>query len=97
MQVQISDGCEPSWIVHLNLGLKMLKQLGTTTKVDSDIRSFCEMYFVAHEVMGRTAWQAGTSENEDYAWAMNSLDEVSHVRKLMARGMLTYCRCRLIH
>jgi len=55
----------------------MLKQLGTTTKVDTDLKSFCEMYFVAHEVMGRTAWVAGESGFEDYTWAVDRLDEVS--------------------
>jgi len=55
----------------------MLKQLGTTTKVDTDLKSFCEMYFVAREVMGRTAWMAGESGSEDYAWAVDKLDEVS--------------------
>jgi len=55
----------------------MLKQLGITTKVDTDLKSFCEMYFVAHEVMGRTAWMAGESVFEDYTWAVDKLDEVS--------------------
>jgi len=53
---QITDGCEPSWIIRLKMGLHALNNMLCTSEMDLDLRSFCEIYFVAHDVMGRTAW-----------------------------------------
>lgn len=63
----ITDGCEPSWITHLKMGMRMLKDLRCTTNTDADLKNFCEMYFVGHEVMGRTAW-ADETVTEHYHW-----------------------------
>ncbi|KAL1607857.1 hypothetical protein SLS60_002795 [Paraconiothyrium brasiliense] len=64
----ITDGCEPSWITHLKMGLRMLKSLLCTTNIDKDLRKFCEIYFVAHDVMGRTAWGDDATDFEHYEW-----------------------------
>ena len=64
----ITDGCEPSWITHLNMGLRMLRELKCGTRTDADLRSFCEIYFVAHEVMGRTAWENEDAKADVYEW-----------------------------
>ncbi|KAJ4292360.1 hypothetical protein N0V90_009021 [Kalmusia sp. IMI 367209] len=64
----ITDGCEPSWITHLKMGLRTLKNLLCTTNIDVDLRKFCEIYFVAHDVMGRTAWEQDAPGHEHYEW-----------------------------
>jgi hypothetical protein len=53
----ISDGCAPSWITHLKMGLKMLDTLRANSRTDASLKALCEIYFVAHEVMGQTAWE----------------------------------------
>lgn len=53
----ISDGCAPSWITHHKMALKMLDRLRANSKTDADLKALCEIYFVAHEVMGQTAWE----------------------------------------
>jgi hypothetical protein len=63
----ITDGCEPSWITHLKMGMRVLKDLRCTTETDADLKNFCEMYFVGHEVMGRTAWD-NEMATEHYQW-----------------------------
>lgn len=67
----VTDGCEPSWITHLNMGLRMLKGLKCDTRTDADLRGFCEIYLVAHEVMGRTAWGRDNGLVEAHHWEMN--------------------------
>ncbi|OKL57402.1 hypothetical protein UA08_07322 [Talaromyces atroroseus] len=71
----ISDGCAPSWITHLNIGLHMLEELKVTTLSEADLKAFCQIYFVAHEVMGRTAWDAETTTG-DYRWACGNSAEI---------------------
>jgi hypothetical protein len=67
----ITDGCEPTWITHLQMGLRMLKELKCNAKTDIGLRQFCEMYLVAHEVMGRTAWSHVDGELDEYEWEKN--------------------------
>ncbi|KAF1973162.1 hypothetical protein BU23DRAFT_640797 [Bimuria novae-zelandiae CBS 107.79] len=64
----ITDGCEPSWITHLKMDMRMLKDLLCSSHIDKDLRQFCEIYFVAHDVMGRTAWEEDVSGFEHYEW-----------------------------
>jgi hypothetical protein len=67
----ITDGCEPTWIMHLQMGLRMLRELKCNAKTDIGLRQFCEMYLVAHEVMGRTAWSHVDGELDEYEWEKN--------------------------
>jgi len=46
----------------------MLKELLCISPIDQDLRRFCEIYFVAHDVMGRTAWGEGATVFEHYEW-----------------------------
>jgi hypothetical protein len=71
----ITDGCEPTWITHLQMGLRMLRELKCNPKTDTGLQNFCEMYFVAHEVMGRTAWSDVAGEVDMYEWEK---DETYH-------------------
>lgn len=50
------------------MGLRMLKELLCISPIDQDLRKFCEIYFVAHDVMGRTAWGKGATMFEHYEW-----------------------------
>jgi hypothetical protein len=68
----ITDGCEPTWITHLRMGLRMLRELSYNAKTDIGLQQFCEMYFVAHEVMGRTAWSDAKGEIDVYEWEKNA-------------------------
>ncbi|KAL6241388.1 hypothetical protein RBB50_011652 [Rhinocladiella similis] len=71
----ISDGCAPSWITHLKMGLQMLTYLTTRTSVDDSLKAFCEIYFVAHEVMGGTAW-TGWSNSDGDSFALARSEEI---------------------
>ena len=76
----ITDGCEPSWITHLKMGLRMLRELNCVKRTDTELRKFCEIYFVAHEVMGRTAWEDDGGPVDVYEWDEDeSYQEVSQL------------------
>lgn len=64
----ITDGSDASWLTHLQMGLRMLRQLNCVTNEQSELKSFCEIYFVAHEVMGRTGWDHDIDEIDVYQW-----------------------------
>jgi len=71
----ISDGCAPSWITHLKMGLKMLDTLRTNSRTDENLKALCEIYFVAHEVMGQTAWE-DPSLPRDLFWIPHDPQEI---------------------
>ncbi|ETN36914.1 uncharacterized protein HMPREF1541_07901 [Cyphellophora europaea CBS 101466] len=71
----ISDGCAPSWMTHLRMGLRMLQALRTETSTDHGLKAFCEIYFVAHDVMGQTAWDDSTLA-VDHVWLLGDLQEI---------------------
>lgn len=58
------------------MGLQMLTYLTTRTSVDDSLKAFCEIYFVAHEVMGGTAW-TGWSNSDGDSFALARSEEVS--------------------
>ncbi|RDL33047.1 uncharacterized protein BP5553_08486 [Venustampulla echinocandica] len=53
----ISDGCNRAWVTHLRGGLTLLDQLSQSAgpREDSNLHAFLRMYFVAHDIMSRTA------------------------------------------
>lgn len=57
------------------MGLQMLTYLTTRTPVDDSLKAFCEIYFVAYEVMGGTAWYGG-SNPDSYGFALAHSEEV---------------------
>lgn len=71
----ISDGCAPSWITHLKMGLKMLDTLRANSRTDTDLKALCEIYFVAHEVMGQTAWD-DSSPTGELVWIPHDPQEI---------------------
>jgi hypothetical protein len=75
----ITDGCEPSWITHLQMGLRMLRELRCGTRTDVNLQNFCEIYFVTHEVMGRTAWDDENGEVDVYGWEMDEEYQEVHL------------------
>lgn len=82
----ISDGCAPSWITHLKMGLKMLDTLRANSRTDANLKALCEIYFVAHEVMGQTAWE-DPSPTRDLLWIPHDPQEID---------VLTGCSRQLI-
>ena len=75
---QISDGCDSSWVTHLRGGLKLISQLSSQTRQYDSFISFLTMYFVAHDIMNRTASELG-HENmmESCSWLeSDDCDEV---------------------
>lgn len=46
----------------------MLRELLCSSRIDKDLRKFCEIYFVTHDVMGRTAWEKHVTDFEHYEW-----------------------------
>ncbi|KAK5044428.1 hypothetical protein LTR84_011242 [Exophiala bonariae] len=71
----ISDGCAPSWITHHKMALKMLDRLRANSKTDTSLKALCEIYFVAHEVMGQTAWE-NPSPVRDLLWIPHNPQEI---------------------
>jgi hypothetical protein len=73
----IADGCNESWMIHLKSGLQIMEQVSSDFTEGQQLRKFCLMYFVAHNIMGHTA---GTLQIADshYAWleddCMNEID-----------------------
>jgi hypothetical protein len=55
--LQISDGCAPSWLTHLKGGLQMTDQVSSASGEAEAMKRFFNMYFVAHDIMGRTAFE----------------------------------------
>jgi len=73
--MKISDGCSPSWITHLKTALQMLSRLETLSKTDDDLKAFCQIWFVAHDVMGWTAWE-DDMPTYDFQWSDSNYQEV---------------------
>lgn len=70
------------------MGLRMLKELLCTSRIDIDIRKFCEMYFVAHDVMGRTAWDEDVIYSEHHEW-----DQDESYREVCRRNSSAPVQC----
>ncbi|KAL5340305.1 fungal-specific transcription factor domain-containing protein [Aspergillus crustosus] len=86
----ISDGCSPSWITHLRGGLKMM-DFKNAHRFPS-LWKFFRMYFVAHDIMSRTAFDDGECGNLDEElefWSDG--DDLEEIDVLMgcSRGLMT--------
>ncbi|PYH69518.1 MFS general substrate transporter [Aspergillus vadensis CBS 113365] len=64
----ISDKCDSSWVKHLEAGLDLLNCLPLTASSSQGLRKFFQMYFVAHDIMRRTATPGMINENGRYGW-----------------------------
>ena len=83
----ISDGCDESWMTHLKSGLRVMEQLRCDFTESQQLRKFCQMYFVAHHIMGHTAGTVRTS-GDNYTWLED--DCIQEIDPLMgcSRGLL---------
>jgi hypothetical protein len=83
----IADGCNESWMTHLKSGLQIMEQVSCDFTESQQLRKFCLMYFVAHNIMGHTS---GTSQISDgqYTWLED--DCMQEIDPLMgcSRGLL---------
>ncbi|BDD63560.1 hypothetical protein MAP00_008435 [Monascus purpureus] len=73
----ISDGCDPSWVAHLRGGLKLIEYVSARSRQCEPLRRFLTMYFVAHDIMSRTATESRYEDKISCSWLeADDLDEV---------------------
>ncbi|KAL4891115.1 fungal-specific transcription factor domain-containing protein [Aspergillus ambiguus] len=86
----ISDECDPSWVTHLQAGLELVYQSPARCDGNQTLRRFFTMYFVAHDIMSRTA--SGTRDRGSksiYAWTgTDDMDEIDMVMGCSRRLMI---------
>ncbi|OJI84802.1 hypothetical protein ASPTUDRAFT_119195 [Aspergillus tubingensis CBS 134.48] len=84
----ISDKCDSSWVKHLEAGLDLLHCLPLTASSSQGLRKFFQMYFVAHDIMRRTATPGMVNENGRYGWSeYDNLDEIDTIMGCSRRLM----------
>lgn len=69
------------------MGMRMLSDLETQTRTDDDLKRFCEIYFVTHDVMARTGLD-GEEHVENYRWSGADHQEVKPIL-FICKAMLT--------
>ncbi|EFR02624.1 hypothetical protein MGYG_09093 [Nannizzia gypsea CBS 118893] len=86
----ISDGCTPSWKTHLRGGMQLLNLLPLKTAEGHMLKQFFVMYFVAHDIMGRTAME-DNSEAEAFENTWLADDDLEEIDMLMgcSRGLMS--------
>ncbi|KAL4753743.1 major facilitator superfamily domain-containing protein [Aspergillus terricola var. indicus] len=87
----IPDGCSPSWITHLRSGLQLIQYKGSPHS--PSLWSFFRMYFVAHDIMSRTAsddWD-DKLHGDDSAQLWSDQDDLEETDVLMgcSRSLMT--------
>ncbi|KAL3434166.1 fungal-specific transcription factor domain-containing protein [Aspergillus tetrazonus] len=91
----ISDGCSPSWITHLRGGLHLIEHKGSPSS--PSLWNFFRMYFVAHDIMSRTAsddWGNNWGNKwhgDDSAQLWSDEDDLEEIDVLMgcSRSLMT--------
>ncbi|EEH03625.1 conserved hypothetical protein [Histoplasma capsulatum G186AR] len=86
----ITDGCTPSWTTHLRGGLRLMAMLPHQMCESEALKKFFVMYFVAHDIMGRTgAEDSSEMGQEDHSWLED--DDLEEIDVLMgcSRGLMT--------
>lgn len=82
--LQITDGCSPSWMAHLRGGLQLIELVSSKTTESYLLKKFFVMYFVAHDIMGRTASEdPSMTEPSGYGWLEDDdMEEVCFQRHI---------------
>ncbi|KAL4758657.1 Zn(II)2Cys6 transcription factor [Aspergillus foveolatus] len=87
----ISDGCSPSWITHLRGGLHLIECKGSPRS--PSLWNFFRMYFVAHDIMSRTASDDWSNKwhGDDSAQLWSDQDDLEEIDVLMgcSRSLMT--------
>ncbi|PGH33022.1 hypothetical protein GX50_04168 [[Emmonsia] crescens] len=86
----ISDGCTPSWTIHLRGGLQLMAMLPQQACGSEALKKFFVMYFVAHDIMGRTGVEDPSEVGQvDHSWLED--DDLEEIDVLMgcSRGLMT--------
>ncbi|KAL1962751.1 hypothetical protein VTN77DRAFT_9205 [Rasamsonia byssochlamydoides] len=85
----ISDGCAPSWITHLRGGLQMTHHIPSHSSEAEALKRFFNMYFVAHDIMGRTAFEDKWDGEGTHEWLEN--DDLEEIDTTMScsRGLMS--------
>lgn len=79
---KISDGCDPSWVTHLRGGLKLIEYVSARSQQCESLRRFLTIYFVAHDIMSRTATESRYEDKISCSWLeADDLDEVRFLQR----------------
>ncbi|KAL4805925.1 fungal-specific transcription factor domain-containing protein [Aspergillus unguis] len=79
----ISDGCSPSWITHLRGGLQLIRDNAFDNQSSPGLRAFFRMYFVAHDIMSRTASGIEAEDENENANLWSETDDLDEIDMLM--------------
>ncbi|KAL4941188.1 hypothetical protein BDV06DRAFT_212853 [Aspergillus oleicola] len=86
----ISDGCSPSWLTHLRGGMQLLDCDASICRASPSLWGFFRMYFVAHDIMSRTAFGDWSDVKDELRlWADG--DDLEEIDVLMgcSRGLMS--------
>ncbi|PGH06732.1 hypothetical protein GX51_02173 [Blastomyces parvus] len=86
----ITDGCTPSWTTHLRGGLQLMAMLPHQMCESETLKRFFVMYFVAHDIMGRTGIEDPSGMSQvAHSWLDD--DDLEEIDVLMgcSRGLMT--------
>ncbi|KAL3475523.1 fungal-specific transcription factor domain-containing protein [Aspergillus californicus] len=83
----ISDGCSPSWMTHLRGGLQLIEH--NAQRNSPSLWTFFRMYFVAHDIMSRTASDDCDDDEALPLWSQtDDLEEIDVVMGC-SRGLMS--------
>ncbi|KAL4948856.1 fungal-specific transcription factor domain-containing protein [Aspergillus filifer] len=87
----ISDGCAPSWLTHLRGGMQLLDCDGSIYRASPSLWGFFRMYFVAHDIMSRTATDAWDDDIDHSSQLWAEGDDLDEIDVLMgcSRSLMT--------
>ncbi|KAI5299219.1 hypothetical protein KEM55_002438 [Ascosphaera atra] len=83
------EGCTSSWITHLRGGLQLVEAVKSAAKSRGP-SSFFMMYFVAHEIMGRTATEKWSENSMSLSWCEGEDLDVVDMTMGCSRALMTY-------
>ncbi|KAL4924076.1 transcription factor domain-containing protein [Aspergillus undulatus] len=84
----ISDGCSPSWLTHLRGGMQLMDYESFRHRSSPGLWVFFRMYFVAHDIMSRTASDEWRDKGGVPLWADDDYLEEIDVLMGCSRGLL---------
>ncbi|KAL4967705.1 transcription factor domain-containing protein [Aspergillus stella-maris] len=84
----ISDGCSSSWLTHLRGGMRLLSFDKALPVASPSLWGFFRMYFIAHDIMSRTASEED-DEDDTQLWAEGEDLEEIDVLMGCSRGLMS--------
>jgi hypothetical protein len=80
-------------VTHLRGGLSLLDQIANSTQLygETNLYSFLRMYFIAHDIMGRTSCD-GEMDDLCFGWAEDDMIDEIDVLMGCSRGLMNLVR-----